>query len=86
MRRWATVMWRKRSNSCASRSLPSPPLLHAIGPRAAASRRTALVRWLTEPGPMKSGTLLDKAKVTLVVAVLVVIGIAGTFLIFGTPQ
>jgi hypothetical protein len=35
---------------------------------------------------MKSDTPLDKAKVTLVVAVLVVIGIAGTCLVFGTAQ
>ena len=41
----------------------------------AATRRTALVRRLREPRPMKSDTLLDKAKVTPVVAVLV----AGTF-------
>jgi hypothetical protein len=39
------------------------------------TRRTALVRWLREPRPMKSDTLVGKAKVTLVAAVIV----AGTF-------
>ena len=39
------------------------------------TRRRALTTWLREPRPMKSDTTLDKAKVTLAVAVI----IAATF-------
>jgi hypothetical protein len=47
-----------------------------------ATRRTALVRWLRKPRPMKSDTLVGKAKVTLVVAVIVV-GIFGIPYVLG---